>query len=1482
MKTLLSAFNHSYPSRKIVPAWCAPSLCFLLYFSFTLTTLAQNKLWDKTIGGGNLDELASIQPTQEGGYILGGSSLSGIGSDKTTTNKGEFDYWIVKLDANGEKIWDRTFGGNGYEHLATVLPTRDGGYILGGYSESGKSGDKSEANKGFQNYWIVKIDNKGKKVWDKTIGGNNQDMLAALMQTSDGGYILGGTSNSGKRGDKSDAYRGEEENYDYWIVKLKADGSKEWDKTIGGSESDELSSLQQTSDGGYILGGSSTSGISGDKSENKKSDYTDVDYWVVKLKADGSKEWDKTIGGNSDDNLTSGQQTNDGGYILGGTSQSEISGDKSQAPKGGNGDYWIVKLKADGSKEWDKTIGGSNSDKLASVQQTSDGGYVAGGYSGSDISGNKSQISKGYEDYWVVKLKADGSQEWDKTSGGSDTDVLTSLQQTSDGNYILGGWSNSGKSGDKSQAAKGGSDYWIIKLDNKGSKNQFVTIASIPVKTLGEGPFAISATATSGLPVTFRVVSGPATIKDNIVTIIGLGTVLVKAFVAGTDAYQPAEATLSFFVETPALLKTEWEKIIGGDKEDVISFVQPTPDGGYILGGTSASGISGDKSEANKGEVSNGEPTTDYWIVKLNADRTIAWDKTIGGNANDVLHVVRQTSDGGYILGGYSESGKSGDKSEANKGEADYWVVKLNANGSKAWDKTIGGNKKDELTYLQPTRDGGYILGGTSVSGISGDKSEASRDSEEAFYHGDYWVVKLNSAGTKVWDKTLGGDDEEIFVSVQQTSDGGYILGGTSFSGKTGDKSEDNRGGAWLVKLQADGTIVWDKAFNVGEVSSVQPTSDGGYVLGAGGDRTSSNNDYWIIKLKANGIKEWDKIIGGDGDDVLASVQQTNDGGYILGGTSTSSISGDRTKASGRPWIVKLHADGTKVWDETIISGALISLQQVSDGGYLFSGISAGKGSFDYWIIKLTEEQPYIAQWDTRYGGTGKDNFTSVIKTSDGGYLSGGYTNSGVSGDKSQNSQGNNDYWIVKSDKNGKKVWEKSYGGTQEDYLNRVIQTADGGYLLGGSSRSGKSGDKTEAGQGERDYWVVKIDKQGTKQWDKTFGGSGNDELKKVVQLTSGEYVVGGTSNSPVSGDKSQASQGNHDYWLVKISADGNKVWDKRYGGRLDETLGSFTETRDGGFFLGGSSASGSSGDKSQASQGKSDFWAVKTDKDGNLLWEKSYGGSDQDEAYSVGRSQGDNLFIAGTSSSGKEGDKSQKSKGEKDYWLIRLDEKGTKLWDKTFGGNQDDELRASTYTEEGNYILAGTSSSSNSGDKTQANQGASDYWVVEVAPGGEKIADQRFGGNGSEELHAVLQTYDGGLLLGGRSDSGVSGDRTQPSQGSTDYWLVKVAPQTSAVTPAREATLVDEPAEIINLSAYPNPFREKITVSFTLPQSQSVQLKIYDNQGKEITTLFQGQTQVNQTYQVHWQAGPNPAGLYFLQLQTPTQRHQQKMLLTK
>jgi hypothetical protein len=432
-----------------------------------------------------------------------------------------------------------------------------------------------------------------------------------------------------------------------------------------------------------------------------------------------------------------------------------------------------------------------------------------------------------------------------------------------------------------------------------------------------------------------------------------------------------------------------------------------------------------------------------FSIASAQTAPEIQWQNTIGGNSEDMLFSVTQTTDGGYLLGGYSYSGISGDKTETSQGGSDYWVVKLDGSGNIEWQKTIGGSDWDQLRSVIQTTDGGYLLGGMSASGISGDKTQASQGGS------DYWVVKLDGSGNIEWQNTIGGNSSDYLYSVIQADDSGYLLGGYSFSGISGDKTEESQGGYW---------------------------------------------DYWVVKLDGSGNIEWQNTIGGNASDVLRSVIQTDDGGYLLGGDSDSGISGDKTEAS--------------------------------------------QGVNDYWVVKLDGSGDI--EWQNTIGGSFYDILYSVIKTTDGGYLLGGNSWSGISGDKTEANQGYYDYWVVKLDGSGNLEWQNTIGGDKEDLLYSVIQTIDGGYLLGGYSFSGISGDKTEANiqPDYSDFWVMKLDGSGNIEWQNTIGGNSDDIPFSVIKTTDGGYLLGGTSGSGISGDKTEASQGSADYWVVKLFAD--------------------------------------------------------------------------------------------------------------------------------------------------------------------------------------------------------------------------------------------------------------------------------------------------------------------------------------------------------
>jgi hypothetical protein len=430
----------------------------------------------------------------------------------------------------------------------------------------------------------------------------------------------------------------------------------------------------------------------------------------------------------------------------------------------------------------------------------------------------------------------------------------------------------------------------------------------------------------------------------------------------------------------------------------------------------------------------------------------------------------------------------------------------------KVWDYRFGGDDYEELFSLKQTADGGFLIGGYSYSNISGDKSEDSRGSN------DYWIVKADSLGHKQWDKRFGGFFSDVFSCLSLTADGGYILGGRSNSDSSGDKSQNN----------------WDN--------------------------TLATFDYWVIKLDSSGNKQWDKRFGGDENEGLKYLEQTADHGYILGGFSNSGISGDKTQNQ---------------WDTTGIPW----------------------DANDYWIVKI--DSIGNKEWDKRYGGTYEDVLYSVHQIPDLGYILGGYSESDSSGDKTQNSWGNNDYWIVRIDEFGNKLWDKRFGGTDRDELYDIQLTPDGGFILGGETASDSSGDKTEHlwGIGANDFWLVRIDSAGTKEWEKRIGGIGHEsKFGNLLIEHDNSYLISGSSYSNIGGDKSENNLGQCQSWIIKVDSTGNKIWDKTV-----RSLGSddfhcqLVKTDIGCYTIANATTSGIGGYKTQPAWNNSfDYWIVK------------------------------------------------------------------------------------------------------------------------------------------------------------------------------------------------------------------------------------------------------------------------------------------------
>jgi len=468
-----------------------------LLLAFATLSHAQSILWDKTIGGTQAENMGKIREAADGGIIVGGYSWSGVGGDKSEPLNGQDDYWIVKLSATGSILWENAIGGSGTDQLYSLVTTPDNGVVVAGQSNSPVSGDKTEASAN-TDVWVLKLDQNGSILWQNTYGGSSSESLADIKSTADGGFITIGFSASNISGDKTENSRG---GLDYWVVKLDGAGQVQWDKTLGGSSNDFPASVIQTNDGGYLCFGYSESGASGDKTEPLIGLY---DYWVVKLDASGNIIWQNTIGGTVDDVATSVIQTSDGGYLCLGNSESGISGDKTEDPAGAF-DYWMVKLDSLGNILFQNVIGGQNDEAAGrDLVQTADGGFLFNGASRSPASGDKSEQGVNY-DYWLVKTDSAGIVLWQNTIIGDLNDNGISVILSSDGNMILGGNSFSEIGFDKSEISRGAFDYWVLKLN--GNFNQingklFADINGNNVQDAGEIslPGITVTEPTSGIP----------------------------------------------------------------------------------------------------------------------------------------------------------------------------------------------------------------------------------------------------------------------------------------------------------------------------------------------------------------------------------------------------------------------------------------------------------------------------------------------------------------------------------------------------------------------------------------------------------------------------------------------------------------------------------------------------------------------------------------------------------------------------------------------------------------------------------------------------------------------------------------------------------------------------------------------------------------------------------------------------------------------
>ena len=430
-------------------------------------------------------------------------------------------------------------------------------------------------------------------------------------------------------------------------------------------------------------------------------------------------------------------------------------------------------------------------------------------------------------------------------------------------------------------------------------------------------------------------------------------------------------------------------------------------------------------------------------------------------------------------------------------------------------------------------------------------------------------------------------------------------------------------------------------------------------------------------------------------------------------------------------------------------------------------------------IQVMAQPLPPQVRWQAGFGGDSADVLYSAIPTADGGFLLGGESLSGTNGNKTAPARGGRDVWVIRLDSSGAKLWERSFGGALDDGLFSMLQTTNGDFVLGGYSESGNTGNKTSPNRGGRDFWVIRLDANGNAIWDQTYGGSDDDNLQDIVETGDGGFICGGYSYSGISGNKTSSNFGDSDFWIVRLDSSGNRIWDRSYGGTGPDTC--YKLTRAGsGFVAAGSSGSDTNGNKVSSHFGGLDLWVVRLDVIGNVLWQQTYGGSDDEGSDDSGvrfAAAHDGGFIIGANSfSGISGNKTKSGFGFDDFWVVRLDDNGVPLWQAVAGGSGNDYLTGLLETSDGSFLLAGGSNSETNSTKTSPRQGSFDFWIVALNSAGSNVWDRCYGGTNSDGFQNVsIAPASGGFILAGDSSSGMTGNKTVANNGGTDYWIVRL-----------------------------------------------------------------------------------------------------------
>ena len=401
------------------------------------------------------------------------------------------------------------------------------------------------------------------------------------------------------------------------------------------------------------------------------------------------------------------------------------------------------------------------------------------------------------------------------------------------------------------------------------------------------------------------------------------------------------------------------------------------------------------------------------------------------------------------------------------------------------------------------------------------------------------------------------------------------------------------------------------------------------------------------------------------------------------------------------------------------------------------------------------------------YGGSKNDVTQSIVKTNDGGYAILGYTQSNDEDITTKNNEGF-DFWVMKFSSKDILIWSKTFGGSNDDRGADIITTNDGGFALLGYSKS--SDGNVTSNAGSQDFWLIKISADGNLSWQKNFGYPGADYGTTLLQTDDNGYLITGVLDVTASGgegnSKSTQRHAGGDIWAIKLNVFGDLEWSKYYGGSFTETPFGVVKTEDNSFIIAGSSDSNDVDITNN--KGSYDFWILKISNDGTLLWEKNYGGSEIDEPRGITATNDGNFMIVGDTRSSDQD--ITNNNGAADLWMLKINADGGLIWQKTIGATSFDVARSISKTQDNGFVISGSSRSSDAGF---TNKGQNDAWVLKVNALGEIEWQKLVGGSKIDFLYDAVELNNKNIIAVGESSSS-NGDIPE-NKGFTDALIINI-----------------------------------------------------------------------------------------------------------